>query len=81
MIIGANGFQNKLILKAKIKAMLPMFLHGSAEILARKTADYFYPISITEKEKILRKCREIDPVGHMLNRLRFSGTNCKLYSK
>lgn len=35
-------------------------LHGrQAEKLAKKTSDYFYPISANRKEDILTKCRDI----------------------
>lgn len=38
-----------------------MCLHGNHGDIGEKTADYFYPISITEKDKILEKCKEIKP--------------------
>jgi biotin carboxylase len=31
--------------------------------IGEKTADFFYPISIVEKEEILDKCKEINPCG------------------
>ena len=63
VIIGANDFQNQLILKAK---SLGYETHDFAWVdgaIGEKTADYFYPISIIEKDKILEKCKEIKPVG------------------
>ena len=49
-IIGASYLQQPLIEKAK---EMGLETHGE------KTADFFYPISITEKEQILSKCKEI----------------------
>ena len=63
VIIGANEFQNPLILKAKkLGYETHVFAWKSGDI-GEETADHFYPISITEKEEILAKCREIEPVG------------------
>ena len=31
--------------------------------VGKENADYFYPVSIVEKEEILEKCREIQPAG------------------
>lgn len=59
-IIGASDFQNPLILKAKsLGYETHVFAWKSGEI-GEKTADYFYPISIIEKEEILKKCKEIN---------------------
>lgn len=63
VIIGANDFQNQLILKAKSLGFETHVFAWKDGAIGEKTADYFYPISIVEKEKILEKCREIDPVG------------------
>ena len=52
VVIGANDFQNQLIIKAK-----------ECGDIGEKTADCFYPISIVEKEQILEKCKEIRPDG------------------
>ena len=61
VIIGANEFQNRLILKAKsLGYETHVFAWASGDI-GETTADYFYPISITEKEEILKKCNEINP--------------------
>ena len=58
-IIGANEFQNPLILKAKeLGYETHVFAWKSGDI-GEKTADYFYPISIMEKEEILEKCKQI----------------------
>lgn len=62
-IIGANDFQNQLILKAKELGYETHVFAWATGDIGEKTADYFYPISIVEKEKILEKCREIKPDG------------------
>ena len=63
VIIGANDFQNQLILKAKSLGFETHVFAWRCGDIGEKTADYFYPISIVEKEKILEKCREIHPLG------------------
>ncbi|MGN1326848.1 MAG: acetyl-CoA carboxylase biotin carboxylase subunit family protein, partial [Clostridia bacterium] len=63
VIIGANDFQNQLILKAKGLGYETHVFAWKDGSIGEKTADYFYPISIIEKEQILEKCREIKPVG------------------
>ncbi len=59
-IIGANAQQNPLILKAKARGYETHTFawHDGADI-GRQTSDYFYPISATNREEILLKCREI----------------------
>ena len=63
VIIGANDFQNQLILKAKSLGYETHVFAWQDGSIGEKTADYFYPISIVEKEQILEKCKEIKPVG------------------
>lgn len=63
VIIGANDFQNQLILKAKELGYETHVFAWQDGSIGEKTADYFYPISIVEKEEILEKCKEIKPVG------------------
>lgn len=63
VIIGANDFQNQLILKAKSLGYETHVFAWKDGSIGEKTADYFYPISIIEKEEILEKCKEIKPVG------------------
>lgn len=63
VIIGANSFQNPLILKAKERGYETHVFAWKSGDIGEKTADYFYPISITDKEEILEKCREIKPVA------------------
>lgn len=61
VIIGANSFQNPLILKAKEMGIETHVFAWKDGAIGEKTADYFYPISITEKEKILEICKQIKP--------------------
>ena len=63
VIIGANEFQNPLILKAKELGYETHVFSWREGAIGEKTADYFYPISIIEKEEILEKCKEIKPVA------------------
>lgn len=61
VIIGANDFQNKLILRAKNLGYETHVFAWKEGAPGEKTADYFYPISIIEKEKILSQCEKIRP--------------------
>jgi biotin carboxylase len=61
VIIGANNFQNPLILKAKEMGYETHVFAWQDGSIGEKTADYFYPISIIEKEAILEVCKKIDP--------------------
>lgn len=61
MIIGANEFQNPLILKAKEKGFETHVFAWKDGSIGEQSADYFYPISIVEKEKIYDKCKSIQP--------------------
>lgn len=61
VIIGANDFQNPLILKAKALGYETHVFAWKDDAPGERTADFFYPISITEKEKILEECRKICP--------------------
>lgn len=58
-IIGASYLQEPLIQKAKSLGIETHVFAWAANDVGEKSADYFYPISIVEKEKILKKCREI----------------------
>lgn len=58
-IIGASYLQNPLILKAKEMGLeTHVFAWGTGDV-GEKTADFFYPISITEVDEILERCQEI----------------------
>lgn len=61
VIIGANSFQNPLILKAKDMGFETHVFAWKEGAIGEKTADYFYPVSIVEKEQILEICKEIKP--------------------
>lgn len=63
VIIGANDFQNQLILKAKDMGYETHVFAWQCGDVGEKTADHFYPISIVEKEQILEVCLQIQPVG------------------
>ena len=59
-IIGASELQNPLILKVKEMGYETHVFAWECGDIGEKTADYFHPISITEKEDILEKCKEIN---------------------
>lgn len=63
VIIGANEFQNPLILKAKALGYTTHVFAWQSGDIGERTADYFYPVSIVEKERILEICRKIRPAG------------------
>ncbi|MCR4661428.1 MAG: ATP-grasp domain-containing protein [Clostridia bacterium] len=58
-IIGASYLQLPLIKKAKELGYETHVFAWAANDVGEKEADYFYPISIIEKENILKKCRQI----------------------
>lgn len=58
-IIGASYHQLPLIEKAKEMGYTTHVFAWAADDVGEKAADFFYPISITEKDEILEKCREI----------------------
>lgn len=57
-IIGANEFQNPLILKAKEMGFETHVFAWKAGDIGERTADVFHPVSIVEKEEIGRICLE-----------------------
>ena len=63
VIIGANDFQNQLILKAKSLGYETHVFAWKDGAVGEKTADYFYPISIKDVDAILEECKKIKPVG------------------
>lgn len=63
VIIGANDFQNQLILKAKERGFETHVFAWKEGAVGEYTADYFYPISIVEKDAILEECQRIQPNG------------------
>ena len=62
-IIGASYLQLPLILKAKEMGYTTHVFAWKANDVGEDAADHFYPISITEKDQILDKCREIGICG------------------
>lgn len=58
-IIGANEFQNPLILKAKEMGFETHVFAWEAGDIGERTADVFHPVSIVEKENIWRICRDV----------------------
>lgn len=63
IIIGANEFQNRLVIKAKEMGIETHVFAWEKGAVAKKNADFFYPISIIEKEKILEQAKIIKPNG------------------
>ena len=61
VIIGANSFQNPLILKAKERGYETHVFAWQDGSVGERTADVFYPISIIERDRILEECRKIQP--------------------
>ncbi|MFT8887965.1 MAG: ATP-grasp domain-containing protein [Ethanoligenens sp.] len=62
-IIGANDFQNQAILLAKSLGYVTHVFAWADGAVGKATADYFYPISITQKEEILEICRKLRLAG------------------
>lgn len=58
-IIGASYLQVPLINKAKEMGMETHVFAWAVNDEGEKTADFFYPISITEKEQIAEECKRI----------------------
>jgi biotin carboxylase len=63
VILGANDSINKLILKAKENNFETHVFSWDENEVGSLSADNFYKISIDDKNSILEKCREIQPVG------------------
>ena len=59
-IIGATYLQEPLIRKAKEMGLETHVFAWAANDVGEKIADFFYPISIIEKEEILGKCIELE---------------------
>lgn len=58
-IIGANEYQTKLILKCKENNIETHVFAWEDDAVGKQYSDYFYSISIRNKEEILKKCIEI----------------------
>lgn len=88
-IIGASYLQLPLIKKAKEMGYTTHVFAWAANDVGEKEADFFYPISIVEKELIADKCEEIGicgvcsiasdlaalTVNHVANRLGLTGNS------
>ncbi len=61
VIIGAGEFQVPLIVKAKEMGYETHVFAWQEGAVGEKDSDFFYPISITEKEEILEYCKQIKP--------------------
>ena len=61
VIIGANDFQKPLILKAREMGYETHVFAWREGATGAEDADYFYEISIVEKEEILKICQKIQP--------------------
>lgn len=61
VIIGANDFQKPLIQKAKTMGYETHVFAWREGATGAEDADFFYEISITEKDQILDICRKIQP--------------------
>lgn len=62
-IIGASYLQLPLIEKAKDMGYTTHVFAWAAGDVGEEAADFFYPVSIVEKEEILDKCRQIGICG------------------
>ncbi len=62
-IIGASYLQLPLIRKAKEMGFETHVFAWAANDVGEKEADFFYPISVAEKDKILAKCEELGICG------------------
>ena len=58
-IIGASYLQLPLIEKAKMMGLETHVFAWAADDVGEKAADFFYPISIREKEEILKVCEKV----------------------
>lgn len=63
VVIGANEFQKKLVEKAKDLGLETHVFAWEKGAVAKEVADFFYPISIIEKKRILSKLKTINPIG------------------
>ncbi|CEM60417.1 MAG: ATP-grasp domain-containing protein [Treponema phagedenis] len=63
VIIGANDFQAQLIRKAKKLGYETHVFAWEKDAIGKTDSDYFYPISIINKDEILSECKKIKPQG------------------
>lgn len=62
-IIGANEYQNKLIISAKLKGIETHVFSWDPNDVGVKSADYFYHVDIVDIESILNTCVDINIDG------------------
>lgn len=62
-IIGASHFQEPLIQAAKRRGIETHVFAWQCGDVGEESADFFYPISITERDEILEECRRIGVDG------------------
>ncbi len=58
-VIGASYLQLPLVKKAKVMGLEVHCFAWAEGAICKELADYFYPISIVEKEEILKVCQEV----------------------
>lgn len=58
-VLGTTSYQAELMERAKSLGIEVHAFAWAADDVGEKVADYFYPISIVEKDEILKKCQEI----------------------
>lgn len=63
IVVGANEFQKKLIIKARGMGYETHVFSWEDGSIGKDYSDYFYPISIVEKDEIFNKAKEINPDG------------------
>lgn len=63
VIIGANDFQKKLVVKANKLGYETHVFAWKDGAVAKDVASFFYPVSITDKEEILKYVSKINPIG------------------
>lgn len=62
-ILGASYLQKNLLVKAKEMGFTTLCFAWENNATEKETADYFFPISIIEKEKIYEVCKEYEITG------------------
>lgn len=66
-VIGASAGQLPLCLKAKEMGLETHCFAWAKDAVCKDVVDYFYPISILEKDVILEKCKELNVDGVVSN--------------
>ena len=64
-IIGASYLQRPLVERAKEMGLKTVCFSWAEGAVCKDICDEFYPVSITEKEEILRLCREVHIDGDL----------------